>query len=1626
MPARKPEQVRPKQVLIGLQEMIADIISELDPQAALNKAVRRTAELVQADIVTIHIYDPATGQIRAAAGHGLHDEETFQQHIPGRGKAVVLVANRRDPLIAEDVSNSELAGPFSEREGVVSAAGFPLQVGEEVIGALFVSYRTRHTFEPAEIEMLVSFGHLAGVALNNARLFAENERLLQQERELRKQTEMLREVSGTISSAADLDEVKNQILDGLANIVEYNTASLQIIRGNHRTLLAGRGFDIETATRHLVRPISKDPLIKRIVQSQELLILSHTEQDPDWVRRPDTIEVRSWIGIPLIYNREVVGLLTADHRKPGFYQEEMRDALAAFADEVAVAVRSARIFDSVQRRIRDLEIINDVTELMATKLDPEDLLKVIVSQVAERLECTHCTIFFPREQDGEAYLVPEETYGERSTVIRTRRFRSGEGLAGWVFQHGESLVLDNAKEDERFAAAREEQDRPRSMLVVPVKVGDRTIGVISADQDEYSWFGESERRLLDALARQAGIAIERATGLKLLQDIGHRILSAPKVDEILYQVVQGALELTHTTSGVIYLIGKDGLSVTRSYQYPDGFDHPPPRMDSAEGITRQVIRDGQVRTFRDIDVDARVNPVLRDRLIRSMIAVPMKSGQTVIGVLYLNDVQSHQFTDTEISLLTTLASQASIAIENVRLLEARERQAEELKLLHQVSAGLMTLDLDTLLELIIQGAMRLTETESGYIYLLSDDGRRILKSVAFPADAPYPRSAPSEGGLTRYIFDHREPVFVGDTDQDGRVNPAVRAQQIKSLVGQPLKIAERVIGILYLNDTSHRAFSASERSLISTLAEQAAIAIYNARLFADSERLSRGHQMLSAVGTTLMGMLDEKEILKYVARSTANTLDCTHCTVFRVQEDQLVVETAQGDRDWSFQEGRRFRRGQGLAGWVAEEGKPKLVLDAKADERFDPGWSEPEPDPESLVLAPIVVGNQVYGVISAEQNRTHAFDPYDQQLLETLASQASQALQNAQLFATRQRLETQLESLHQVVQEQNLDMVLERTVEGIRAILGESISPTINLYNEETEKFARCHACGPLQKALQVPPRSGGTGRYVIGTGEPLYLPDVHDPPPGAPEVRQEAIDMGIQSFAAIPLKREDHIVGVLYVNAQKPLSFSPETRRVLELFAGQAAIAIENARLFEQLERRVRELEALTEIGRTVSKLGIDQILALVYEEMGKIIDLHDAQVQFAFYDETKDEVSFPLAVEQDHGETIDVVRWGKRDAEYRKPDEGEAVEQFMPRARREPPGLNEYVIRSKRALLIVEDFKQKADAKGIQVWPEFGRLNRPTDSWLGVPMLVGGHVTGVISIQSLQKEHAFDQGHVQVLGAVANQAAVAIENARLYDEMEKRVAERTRAWQEEQERASAAEKLALMSDVAAEFAHRMNNLAGTIPVRAGMAKEHLDPNDSQQARAIDQLDKIASDAKLLLEAAREIKSTTETRAAEPVDVNGALEVALGRVWSSKLGAEGTIQVKTDPQNDLPPLFVERNKLLDTLVSIIQNGVEAMPEGGTLTLTTRLGVIGDRSCVEIIVSDTGTGIPASDLPRIFDLFFTTKERGLGFGLWRDRVFVKNLDGDIEVQSTVGEGTTFTIKVPVPSDTVLPEGEQDD
>jgi GAF domain-containing protein len=325
--------------------------------------------------------------------------------------------------------------------------------------------------------------------------------------------------------------------------------------------------------------------------------------------------------------------------------------------------------------------------------------------------------------------------------------------------------LANAWDDERFLPPTFSQKQPLSMLVTPMKIGDRTIGVISVDKDKYDWFNDSDRQLVEALAQQAGIAVQRSNTLDLLQEIGHQIISTQATSDILEQIVKGAIKLTNTTSGVIYLVSDNGKSVSDRF-HPPGYEHPEPRLDSEQSITRQVLKSGHVMSFSNLCNDDRVNPALRDDF-QSMIAIPLKLKDKVIGVLYLNDKNQREFTTADIALLSTLADQAAIAIQTISLFKENQNRLKLSQVLQETSLDIVRQSvLDELMPAIIERAANLMAGDSfsgvGAAYWECDDVGGKAKILYSPNPNLINREADLKEGLIGKVIATKQGQFIND------------------------------------------------------------------------------------------------------------------------------------------------------------------------------------------------------------------------------------------------------------------------------------------------------------------------------------------------------------------------------------------------------------------------------------------------------------------------------------------------------------------------------------------------------------------------------------------------------------------------------------------------------------------------------------------------------------------------------------------------------------------------------------------------------------------------------------------------------------------------------------------------
>lgn len=421
--------------------------------------------------------------------------------------------------------------------------------------------------------------------------------------------------------------------------------------------------------------------------------------------------------------------------------------------------------------------------------------------------------------------------------------------------------------------------------------------------------------------------------------------------------------------------------------------------------------------------------------------------------------------------------------------------------------------------------------------------------------------------------------------------------------------------------------------------------------------------------------------------------------------------------------------------------------------------------------------------------------------------------------------------------------------------------------------------------------------------------------------------------------------------------------------------------------ERALAQLRVLTATSEALARgehQSSSEILETVYQQISKLVDTDNMYI--ALYDEATDTIRFGMAFVD--GKHIDV-----------KIEEG-----WQPRQAGEVRV--EEIIHTKKPIFHVT--RAEAEEWSVQSGHKdyFGHLPA---SWLGVPMMAGKRVLGVIAIYHPTHEYAYNRDDLEILWAMADQAAIALENAALLEEKDQVL----RSLREEQRKSIAAARLAAVNAVAAGLAHRMNNVAGTIPVRVAQIKEMLDPSDPEYSRFVHYLDAMTEDVEGILRTTQGIRSSTSvSEALEVVNIDMLVSVAIQRI-----AAPPDILIYNKCDKDLPRVLAFSGQLVDTLENLIRNGMEAIEDSGSVTITGRTLVADSQEWVAIEIEDTGRGIPTKDLSRLFDLFFSTKPGGMGFALWRAKTLVESLGGRIDVSSEVGKGTTFTILLPAEKDT---------
>lgn len=479
-----------------LHELNTTALTAKNVNTLLNFAVKRMPELMRAKDCYITFYDEEkkrTIPMRASTDeHAEHypnanvvdGEQTFTRAAIESSRAFIVDDTHNSPYLPRP-----LAKQFPRQTVLV----LPMQAGTHKIGALIISYALGASLSPEQI----SFGEQAA---NQLALAIEKTQLLDSEAHQRKTAETLRTLTGSLTETLDLQELLDRILLSTREVIAYNSIVVMLMLEDELAVVAHHGF--KSREQQFTLRISELQHVQEVVQTQKPVIIFDTETDPRWRKLPGSEHIRSWMGIPLMVKNRLIGVLNLNSGKRSFYKEDDAQNALSFANQAAIALDKARLFEAERKRSRELEILRQANLRLVSNLELTPLLEATAEQMLALVPADQVQIF--TETNGRYQLGATRWSSEiHNTSENTQALPE---FVHAVVQQGAQMIVMDSKTHPLTAS----WGWSGALAGLPLKVNDTIRGVLIALYHKRHTFDANELLLLNMLADQVAIALKNA------------------------------------------------------------------------------------------------------------------------------------------------------------------------------------------------------------------------------------------------------------------------------------------------------------------------------------------------------------------------------------------------------------------------------------------------------------------------------------------------------------------------------------------------------------------------------------------------------------------------------------------------------------------------------------------------------------------------------------------------------------------------------------------------------------------------------------------------------------------------------------------------------------------------------------------------------------------------------------------------------------------------------------------------------------------------------------------------------------------------------------------------------------
>jgi GAF domain-containing protein/anti-sigma regulatory factor (Ser/Thr protein kinase) len=819
-----------------------------------------------------------------------------------------------------------------------------------------------------------------------------------------------------------VDDLLDHILELIAQTIPYDVASIQLLYGREARVVRLRlqsGLETLEELRRRVAVLTFDidqvSNLREVVETRRPFVLPDVQAYEAWVNFDNGLPfIGSWVGAPMLYQGEILGLVTVDKTEPGFYHREHGDQLALYANQAALALRNAGLYEETRRQLEELSVLHTVANACTEATSVDDLFFETTAILARKLYKDHFG-FLLVSADGQLHFHP--SYHMRLTTSRPVFVPRDAGLMGWVLHHGRSrLAPDVSKESDYLAI----DPHTASQLCVPLKLHQKIVGVINAESIHLDNFNRADEQLLVTLGQQLATIIEKIRLLnaerqrrqeaETLREAAAALTSSLDLGRVLEQILVQLEKVVPNDSSALMLFDNDQLRIetVRGFLAPDTLIGQ--RFPADDPFFMQVKESRQPICLANASTDPRFRNWGSTDTIQGWICAPLIVQDRVVGVLTVDSQHPAAYSESDMMLAQAFANQAAVAIDNARLYETAQKAGRHAEILRATNEALtQSLNTDMVLETLIDFLVQLIPVDSACILLLEENGDYvrpyILRSIdpdGRPETLEQIRINIHTNLTLQPIFAQRQSVKIDDTRLDPHWELFTPTAYVRSWLGAPISAGDKVIGAFSLDKATPGFFTLEHVRLVETMTAQATVALQNARLFAEVERRADELETITQISTALRLTDAIDDMLPIILEHIAGVVDASFCSIYLIEpETNSLVLKACHPMEASVI-GHRRLMGQGITGYVAKSGRVYSCRNVWQDPLFIPYQSQSPwlKQLRTCISLPLQTRDRVIGVIHVNMNHFYDFSRQEINLLTAVSEIAASALARAMLLDT--------------------------------------------------------------------------------------------------------------------------------------------------------------------------------------------------------------------------------------------------------------------------------------------------------------------------------------------------------------------------------------------------------------------------------------------------------------------------------------------------------------------------------------------------------------------------------------------------------------------------------------------------